>query len=384
MPFAILEGGVENNLATAFRKHAQLYCLATEFKVDPLIETTTKRMVEVEGLDFRSLMDIAKEVYPKLQDNDAWFRSYVKRESSKALMENPNLAEEKWILDAYENFGGRLAVDLFTTFVACYKTCGGKVGEKMQEAANDPPILSVRSEIKMAESFVGQCPDQAEHLKKKGKYRQWKYCAWCREDRRRVLREVSELMIDTPATLADVKKRLQEGLLLVEKILTKNEVDTLGQTVIEHGKDQLREPEREERELRKGGKKSNKKLWTKLKKGKEKQTGKKQAKMVRKEHKDEEAICDWAEYMNISITRSPYESMSEDDLPKEPISSSARMGDAHERNADELVIVRPSANPKTFCVKEHCYLHKDSAEKQHKKIVGQASEPPWAYKRSKI
>ena len=112
-----LNDGHENGSPAEFWAHASLYCIARVHKLHDLIELTIKKMEIVGELEFRSLMDIAKKIYPELKDDDIWFTEYFKKEIRRALIENAKLVEEQWILDVIRNEGGRLAVDLFKTLV---------------------------------------------------------------------------------------------------------------------------------------------------------------------------------------------------------------------------------------------------------------------------
>ena len=118
-----------NDAAARFKTHAKVYCLASAFNLYHLIKKSINQMERIGRIGFRSLVEIAREVYPNIQANDIWFKNYFKDEVTMALTESPNIAQDQAILDIYKNDGGRLAVDLYTTIITHYAKYGSKVDE---------------------------------------------------------------------------------------------------------------------------------------------------------------------------------------------------------------------------------------------------------------
>lgn len=162
-----------NDAAAQFKTHANLYCLASAYKLDHLVEETIKKMEAVGRIEFRSLVGIAREVYPNTQGDDVWFKNYFKNEVTRALTEVPGIVEDQCILDIYKNDGGSLAVDLFTTITSHYANHGAKVDKIVAESRT--PIESVPNM-----DNVIRCESRVHHLKKK---RAWETCRACSRER---------------------------------------------------------------------------------------------------------------------------------------------------------------------------------------------------------
>lgn len=168
-----VEGECGNDAAAQFKKHANLYCLASAYRLDHLVEETIKKMEAVGRIEFRSLVEIAREVYPNTQGDDVWFKNYFKDEVTRALTEAPGIVEDQCILDIYKNDGGRLAVDLFTTITSHYANQGAKVDEISTESRNSiEPVPNMDKVIR--------CENRVQHLKKKDA---WKTCQACSRER---------------------------------------------------------------------------------------------------------------------------------------------------------------------------------------------------------
>lgn len=168
-----VEGECGNDAAAQFKKHANLYCLASAYRLDHLVEETIKKMEAVGRIEFRSLVEIAREVYPNTQGDDVWFKNYFKDEVTRALTEAPGIVEDQCILDIYKNDGGRLAVDLFTTITSHYANQGAKVDEISTESRNSiEPVPNMDKVIR--------CENRVQHLKKKDA---WQTCQACSRER---------------------------------------------------------------------------------------------------------------------------------------------------------------------------------------------------------
>lgn len=199
--------GLKDGSPGFFKTHAQLYGLASMLEIDDLSLIAITQMEKVGGMSFRCLIGVAKLIYPKLCKNDRWFTTHLKKETRRALADNPKLSEELWILDVYKS-GGTLAVDPFTSFVAIYKTVGASLkGENPQEAATSSLAISITSQ-----KTNKKCSDQTKHLDKKEFKLQWEDLVPGRDDRERVLEDIQSLISTlTFSTLVNLRNLIQDG-----------------------------------------------------------------------------------------------------------------------------------------------------------------------------
>lgn len=102
----------QDELAAVFRTHTEIYCIALKYRLQHLAEIAISEMEDLEKMEFQSFLEVAEDVYPKLQEDDIWFTERFKQEIPRALSKNPKLAEESWILNVYREVGGKLAVGL--------------------------------------------------------------------------------------------------------------------------------------------------------------------------------------------------------------------------------------------------------------------------------
>ncbi|MCJ1467565.1 hypothetical protein MMC07_006190 [Pseudocyphellaria aurata] len=163
-----------NDVAAQFKTHAKVYCLASAYKLDPLVEKTIKKMEALDGIGFHSMVEIAREVYPNTQADDTWFKNYFKNEVTKALTESPDIAEDRCILDIYKHDGGRLAVDLFTTIIQF-----AKYGPKDEETIASPGV-SVKPVPNS--DHVLRCKNRAKHMMVLKRNPSWNGCRACRHE----------------------------------------------------------------------------------------------------------------------------------------------------------------------------------------------------------
>lgn len=170
-----VENWAEDDAAARFKTHANLYCLASAYKLDHLVKETIREMESIGRIGFRSLVDIARKIYPKTQADDVWFTNYFKNEVIRAVKETPNITEDKCILDIYKNDGGRLAVDLFTTITNKYANPGARVEETVAGSGisteSVPSIESIR------------CENRAQHLRSLKENGPWEECQACSRER---------------------------------------------------------------------------------------------------------------------------------------------------------------------------------------------------------
>ena len=177
--FRVPKQGHEDDLIAGFKIHAELYCLARKYKLNDLALLIAAKMSMDDKISFKSLVEIAKVILPKLDHDDVLFSAYFKTEASRAIIEYPRLAEEPWILDIYHN-GGRLAVDLFQTFVLNL-TNKGSVNQKSK---TDPKITT----------DSGQCKDRASHLKFLKQKGRWGDCRKCNSEWDQMITSVNTIV----------------------------------------------------------------------------------------------------------------------------------------------------------------------------------------------
>lgn len=171
-----VENWAEDDAAARFKTHANLYCLASAYKLGHLVKETIKKMESIGRIGFRSLVDIARKIYPKIQADDVWFTNYFKNEVIRAFKETPNITEDKCILDIYKNDGGRLAVDVFTTITTQYANPGARVEETVAGSG-----ISLESDPSVDE--IIRCKNRAQHLRSLKKNGPWKECQACSRER---------------------------------------------------------------------------------------------------------------------------------------------------------------------------------------------------------
>lgn len=148
---------------TNFRTHALLYCLSRKFGLWDLAEKTTREIESIGKFDFRYVTEIAREVYPKLRDDDIWFTGFFKNEAGRAMIENKKLIQEPWILSIFRDDGGRLAVDLFTTLIASSLSSSAIIVEEFVASKSlSQPVLD-----KEENSHCANCAQRLESLEKK-------------------------------------------------------------------------------------------------------------------------------------------------------------------------------------------------------------------------
>ena len=172
----------EDEFSANFKAHAEIYCLATKYNLHELASLAMVQMVTGDKLDFKGLVEIAKVIYPKLPDDDIRFSVYFKAQASTAIRENPLVAEEPWILDIYENGGGRLAVDFFRTFVARLT----ENGSLNNGTVNKSEISSASPELDLG-SNTAECNNRATHLKSLMKNNSQDGCQKCIKERDRIM-----------------------------------------------------------------------------------------------------------------------------------------------------------------------------------------------------
>lgn len=174
-----MENWAEDDAAARFKTHANLYCLASAYKLDHLVKETIREMESIGRIGFRSLVDIARKIYPKTQADDVWFTNYFKNEVIRAFKETPDITEDKCILDIYKNDGGRLAVDLFTAITTKCANPGARVEETVAgsgiSSESVPSIESIR------------CENRAQHLRSLEKNGPWKECQACSRERDKMI-----------------------------------------------------------------------------------------------------------------------------------------------------------------------------------------------------
>lgn len=175
-----------NDAAAQFKTHAKVYCLASAYKLDRLVEKTITKMKALSGIGFRSLVEIAREVYPNTQADDIWFKNYFKNEVTRALTETPDIAEDQCILEIYKHDGGRLAVDLFTTIIQ-FVNHGAKVDGTVAGPGALQPV---------PDSDNVRCEKRAQHLRSLKKNGPWRGCQACHRER--------DQMIDVGHTVVSV------------------------------------------------------------------------------------------------------------------------------------------------------------------------------------
>lgn len=171
----------EDEFSANFKAHAEMYCLATKYDLHELASLAIIQMATGDKLDFKGLVEIAKVIYPKLPDDDIRFSAYFKAKASRAIWENPLVAEEPWILDIYENEGGRLAVDFFRTFVAKQTEKGSLNNGTVNKSKTSP----ASSKLDQGSNTAG-CKNRATHLKSLKKNSQ-DGCQKCIKERDRII-----------------------------------------------------------------------------------------------------------------------------------------------------------------------------------------------------
>ncbi|KAF4636339.1 hypothetical protein G7Y89_g1767 [Cudoniella acicularis] len=155
-----------------FHKQVQLYSFSRNYELEVLGALAVRNIEASSMPELQSLLEISKETYEDLPEDDVWFAQYFKTAFRRGLDENPKLTEQSWILETIKR-GGKLAMDLFAT-----------LANSVETAARRPQGLITGFSPQTADLT---CANKAEHLSKLGKKGSWATCVSCKRDRSRIL-----------------------------------------------------------------------------------------------------------------------------------------------------------------------------------------------------
>ena len=98
-----------------YQKSIRLYCVARKYGLGGLAKlaqnhTESVKKGKTKGISIFNVLDIAKEVYGKLPDDEVWFPSYLKQEINVAYENDGGLFTSEAFL---KRFGDRKKLDKF-------------------------------------------------------------------------------------------------------------------------------------------------------------------------------------------------------------------------------------------------------------------------------
>ena len=163
--------------AWELQMHSLLYCFATCYGLEELARLATASIETLEKVPYSEVLDIAKKVYPKLPEDDVWYRGYFKNATRDEMKDNKHLVQEPYVIDVVGEEKGRLISDLFLTMTqeALYQTAS----QGLPPATMSTPRISVLED--------SPCEQRNKHLTALKGNGPWRNCPKCSLERDRMM-----------------------------------------------------------------------------------------------------------------------------------------------------------------------------------------------------